>query len=648
MGNKQRGWRVQGVWRRGKHCLELRHTPCTLHSSFQRLYGMLLLLSLLLASVSAQQRTPSAKDAERARRAKAVELLVETADAARSFKDLFYRMRIQTLAADALWPHDEARARAIFRRAWDAATAYDKAEQEAEERESGVPSTLPVTEARDEVLAKAAARDTSLSETFLRDLLSEKKQEEKSAEQTQPTPKRRTPWRELSAAGQRRLALAYELLSRNEPARAAEIMAPVTGEGTSAELITFILLLQEQSAAHAEALFARLLERTRADAQADANDVLLLSAPLVSPRLLVVVDGQGALQFRPVPLIAPDRIPALGPATRNAFYSIAANILMRPLVPRDGVSTTPEAIALYFAIGRLLPFFEREAAQHVAPLRLRSSTLVNEIEAGRRETLTSQFALSSLTPTRPGDPLRAQVDQLGRARDTSDRDLIALGIVKKAAGLRMWDRAKRAASEIEETNLRRAALSFIAVNQIADLLRAFADDKEENFDGLAKFVRNADVPPLAGAWGLAQTAVIAARQGKLARAAELIDEAEAYAARTPAGTRQRVAAYTAVARLAASFDMKRAWEILPEVVRAANSVEDYAGDEGSIDIAVEQNAEAEILEPLSVEADIFRLDGIFATMAAQDYDKALAAARVLGKETPQAFASLAIARVRLN
>jgi hypothetical protein len=609
---------------------------------------MLLLLSLLLASVPAQQRTPSAKEAERARRAKAVELLVETADAARTFKDLFYRMRIQTLAADTLWSRDEARARAIFRRAWDAATAYDKAEQEAEERASGVPSTLPITEARDEVLAKAAARDTSLSETFLRELLNEKKEAEKSAEQTQPTPKRRTPWRELSEAAQRRLALAYELLSRNEPARAAEIMAPVTGEGTSAELITFILLLQEQSAAHAETLFARLLERTRADAQADANDVLLLSAPLVSPRLLVVVDGQGALQFRPVPLIAPDRTPVIGPATRTAFYSIAANILMRPLVPRDGMSTTPEAIALYFTIGRLLPFFEREAAQHVANLRLRTSTLVNEIEAGRRETLTSQFALNSLTPSRPGDPLRAQVDQLGRARDTSDRDRIALGIVKKAAGLRMWDRAKRAASEIEETNLRRAALSFIAVNQIADLLRAFADDKEENFVGLAKFVRNADVPPLASAWGLAQTAVIAARQGKLARAAELIDEAEAYAARTPAGTRQRVAAYTAVARLAASFDMKRAWEILPEVVRAANSVEDYAGDEGSIDIAIEQNSDTETLEPLSVETDIFRLDGIFATMAGQDYEKALAAARSLGKETPQAFATLAIARVRLN
>lgn len=623
-------------------------SACSLFAPVRLCASLILLLVLVSVHAHAQQRTPVAKETEKERRAKAIELISETAEAARNFKDAFYRVRVQSLAADALWAHDETRARAIFRRAWEAATAFDKAEQEKEERESGIPSTLPMTEARDEVLAKAAARDSKLAESFLRELLDEKKAE-KNADETQEQAQRRTPWREMSAAGLRRLALAYELLNQDHPTRAAAIIAPVTSEGASGDMMTFILRLRERSAADADALYASLLERMRMDTLAEANDVLLLSAPLISPHLLVVVDNQGALQFRSIPSATPAAQPAqpLPPNVRLAFYSIAASIIMRPLAPRAGTSVMPEAVALYFAIGRLLPFYEREAAQHVQALRLRNSTLANEIEAGRRETLNSQFELSSLTASRPGDPLRSQLDQLGRARDALDRDRIALEIVRKASRLRLWDRAKRATSEIENVTMRRAALSFIALSQIADLLRAYADDKEDNFDGLAKFVRSADVPPHAAAWGFAQIAVIAKRKGDDESAAKLLDEAEAFAAKTSAGTWERATAYIALTRLAARVNSKRAWELLPEVVSAVNAVEDYVGDENAIEIRLDENQSA-ALEPLSVEADVFRLDGIFSTFAQLDYEKALAQARILGRQTPQAFASLAIARVMLS
>jgi hypothetical protein len=645
---------VKGVEKASVFHYTLHPTPHTLLAFFAplRLCGSLLLLFLPLTLAFAQQRTPlKEKEADRARRTKAVELIVETADAARNIKDLFYRARVQTLAADALWPHDEVRARLIFRNAWEAATAYDKAEQEAEERESGVPSTIQMTEARDGVLAKAAARDSKLAEVFLRDLLTEKN-DEKKAEQNQSQAQRRTPWREVSEAGQRRLALAYELLNRNESAQAAEIASPVIAEGASADLITFIILLRDQHETEADTLYERLIARTNTDAQADANDVLLLSAPLISRGLLVVVDAQGALLFRTVPRVNPNHVPFIKQSAVRTFYQVAADILLRPLVPRAGANTTPESIALYLAIGRLLPYFEREATQFVSGLRMKSSTLANDIEAGRRENLNAQFELTSLTPERPGDPLRAQLDQLGRARDAQDRDRIALGIVKKAAGRRLWDRAKRAASEIEDINARHTALSYIAVCQIADLLRAYAEDKEDDFESMAKFVRNADVPPLASAWGLAQAAIIAARKGDKINTAALLDEAQTYAARIPAGTWQRVAAYIVIARMAARVsDLKRVWELAPEIVRAANALEDYAGDEASIDIMANESkaqTDEEVFEPLGIEADVFRLDGFFATIAQLDYEKALTAARSLGKETPRAFAMLSIAKVMLN
>ncbi|MBV9209094.1 MAG: hypothetical protein JOZ52_00620 [Acidobacteria bacterium] len=480
------------------------------------------------------------------------------------------------------------------------------------------------------------------------ELLAQKK-DEKSAEQSQQTNPRRTPWRELSAAGARRLALANSLLDAGEALAAARVAAPLVNEGASADLITFLLRLHELEASEAKQLYLRLLERMSADAQSDANDVLLFAAPVISPKLLVVVDNQGALQFRTVEAASQPFNEFLRPGEESRLFSrVAATILLRP---RLGASSMPDTITLYFTIGRLLPYFEQLAAQYAPDLRLRSSALMNSIEANRRDSLSESLKLDTLTPERAGDPLRAQLDQLGRARDSRDRDRIALGGVKKAAQFRYWDRARRAALEIEDLNARHLAQSYIAVCQIADLLHTFQNDKENNFESMAKFTRSADVPPLASAWGLAQAAVIAARRGDAKSAAALLDEAQTYAARTRAGTWERAAAYIMLARLAANLhDSNRVWELAPEAVRAANAVEDYAGDEAAIDIRADDGnaVEEEVLEPLGVEAEVFRLDGFFATIASLDEDKALTAARSLGRETPRAFAMLAVAKVMLG
>src|SRR5437868_3267848 len=220
-------------------------------------------------ALSQQQRgrakpssTAQNKDTERARRAQAIDLLIETADKARLFDDLSYRARIQMLAADALWPDDEQQARAIFHRAWEAATASDKAEREEEATERGaLPSSIEqVTDARDEVLKKVAARDAKLAETFLHDLLGET--EKTDASKNQPT--RRTAWHDLDANGAYRLDLAYQTLNDGQTRNAVVLAAPLINEGVSVEMIEFILSLRERSANDADTLYAQLLERAAA------------------------------------------------------------------------------------------------------------------------------------------------------------------------------------------------------------------------------------------------------------------------------------------------------------------------------------------------------------------------------------------------
>jgi hypothetical protein len=593
------------------------------------------------------------KNAENRRRTQALTLLVETAGKARLFDDLYYRARIQMLAGDALWSHDERQARMIFRRAWEAAAASDEAEQEEAKREAGaLPGSISkVTDARDEVLARAAARDARLAEIFLRDLSFEK--DGTSVDENEPLS--RTAWHELSVTGARRLALASELLDAGETRRAVEIAAPAIKEGATTEIITFILRLRERSISDADALYMRLLERAAADPHTDANAVLLLSSPIISPSLLVLIDEYGLLQFRALPLAGTNAASqhSVPQTAQIAFYNLAASVLLRPLPNYIG-PTLQEEMARFYAIGRLLPFFENTSAPYVtyAPaLRARHSELFNEIEAGPREQVSSQFGVNSLTRAGYVDPLRSQADQLSRATDTAEREHIALAMVRTAVRNKYWDRARRAAAEIEDVERRRAALSFIQVQQIKDINAAYADEKEDGFESVVKFVRESDVPSFAKAWGFAQAAVIAARRRKAQTSqtvAELINEAESYAARVAQGTPERVAAYGVVTTTAARVDAPRAWSLLREFVKAANAVDDFTGEEVSFDLNGNESSDNETAEHFSVEAEAFRLDGIFATMSNLDFDKALAEARALDGDVPQAFATIAIARTVLE
>jgi hypothetical protein len=585
-----------------------------------------------------------------ARRAQAINLLIETAERARTFDDLLYRARIQALAADALWAFDEARARQIFRRAWEAAAASDRAEQRASEEEAGVFSNsdeVTWTAGRDEVLSRVAARDEKLADVFLRELI-EEQQRAVEAKANQAT--RRTPWREPSPMGARRLALAYELLNQKEYARAAAVAEPLINEGVSGSLVEFIVRLRAVSGSLglSERLYLRLLGRAMRSPNTDANDVLLLSSYIVSPQLLMVVDEKGSLQFRSLSAAPLGYNPAEGIAA-EPLYRLAASVLLQ----RNSRTTNSlqEKIARYVVIGRLVPFFERagaEYSQFVPAMRSQLAQLSGEMEAGRGLSLKAQFELTSLNSKNASDPLAPQLEQLTRAGDKAERDRISLSIVMKAARERLWDRAQRAAYQIEDGDARRAALSFIAVTQIADIPRAYKDAKEDDFEGIARFVRRAEAPPFASAWGLSQAAVIAARKGTREEISALLSEAESYAARSNKDSRQRVVAYIVITDAAARVYPERAWDFMSELVRAANSTPDYTGEETSLATSTDAVEGSELQEELSINSDTFRLDRIFATMARIDFDKTLTQAQALAGDIPRAYARIAAARAALE
>jgi hypothetical protein len=313
-----------------------------------------------------------------------------------------------------------------------------------------------------------------------------------------------------------------------------------------------------------------------------------------------------------------------------------------------------DLMAEFYATGRLLPYFEKSStpiAAYAPALRARHSELYNEIESSRREQVSAQFTLDSLTPAGFADPLRSETEQLSRATNAAERKRLASLIIQSAVRNRFWDRARRAASELEDSEDRRAALSFIQVQQIKDISNVYADEKEDDFESVVKFVSNADVPAVAKAWGFSQAAIVASRRKdvqKSQKIAELITEAEHQASRVSQGTSTRVAAYGIVTTSAARVAPARAWELLRQYVEAANALDDFAGDVLEFEMVTDDSLNSDPMSHYGVEPEVFRCDTVFATMADLSFEKALEEVRGLNGEVPQAFASIAIARTALE
>jgi hypothetical protein len=590
--------------------------------------------------------------AERARR-KAVAILLEVAGGAKAVEDLFQRASILTLCADALWEADAQAARSVFTRAWETAAESDDADLK-DEQEQGRYGDLPerFTRARDLVLAVAARRDTRMSEGWLgalADWLSHQESRARSEDAPGNEASRDVgQLNEFTRDGQR-LGLAYSLLDAEEYEAAARVATPGLKGGVSGPLVEFLLTLREGSPEEADRLYLQLLASVHAAADSDANDVLLLSSYVLTPRLLAVVNRDGSLQFRAVgdapDVTEPAAAAAASARVRSAFYDTAAAVLLRPALP--AAAGGGDAAALYFAAGRLLPFFERDAPQHAPALHTRLAELAAALEGARRAALDSQMQTRSVLPENPTDPLRSLLDTVERVGDPALRDSARMQVVEAAAKKRLWERARRLAEEIEDQEKRRAARTLIDMYTVAWVKEAFSGD-EDDFERVAALVRAADVSPPLCAYGFARAAELAARRGVSVRAEALLGEALSYASQTETGTSPRDGAAMAAATVAARAGSPRAWEALTAAVAALNEDEMFDGDliwfnlEQRVKFAPgEADALNEAFRP-------FNLADMFEAAARRDFGRAVAEARNLKSVGARSRALITAAGVALE
>jgi hypothetical protein len=294
----------------------------------------------------------------RERRANAQSLLISLAADATNYTDQVLRARTLARVADVLWDADPDRARAMFRKAWDAAEVVDDEnrritleEIKQQEAKRGSVAVTRRPSIRNEVLRLVARRDRALGEELLSKLSADKEREANELADR----KRSDPFNSPESITQR-LNLARQLLS-TDVQRALQFADPVLTT-VSRDVIDFLSYLREKDAASADQRFAALLSRAASDVQSDANTVSILSSYVFTPHVFITFSADGGATWQSSRDTAPVDMSA---ELRATFLRIGADILLRPLAPPGQDQTTSGITGKYFVLKRLMPLFEQYA-----------------------------------------------------------------------------------------------------------------------------------------------------------------------------------------------------------------------------------------------------------------------------------------------
>ncbi|HEX7315812.1 MAG TPA: hypothetical protein VF297_17990 [Pyrinomonadaceae bacterium] len=575
------------------------------------------------------------------RRTSAVSLVSALADEARTFSEPGLRARVQARAADALWETDKEKARQLFQRAWEAAEVADRDTANLSDAElrrraiaQGSAGARGLLNMRREVVILASRRDRDLGEEFLAKL-DEARKDEASATSAPQTPVQTGEQRinpdNPPGPMMQRLNLAQQLLEDGQTERAMQFadsaLYPVNTFG-----MHFLNTLHRKNREAADQRYMSLVTRAAGDPFSDANSVSLLSSYVFTPLMYITVRPDGNSHTRQYGPSTP--FEDLDPRLRDAFIATASQILLRPLPPLEEDRTSSGRTGAYVVATRMLPLFERHAPDRAAALRARQALLMQDTPERTRRA-DNELLTRGIVPEDPNrDRVQDALDRLENAKTTGERDSVYFRAAMAAFDSDP-DRARELAGKIEDPDTRKQLYSFIAYRLVQDALRA------KKADDVLRYTRSDELTRVQRVWGLTEAAGLLTKD-QPGRAAEALDEATAEARKLDDRTPERVRALLAVATRLTELDRARAWDVMQEVVKAANDLSNFSGEGGDITVRVEFKGGGAMTSNNNVES--FDLTGVFAALARDDFDRAAALARTLKAEGPRAVATLAVVR----
>lgn len=590
-----------------------------------------------VAANTALAKDPEAERLLRERRAQAQSLLISLANDAGTFNDQRLRARTQAHVADLLWETDADRARNLFRKAWDAAEVADaegqqRMQEEAREQQAksggGGYAVSSPPDLRKEVLRLAVKHDPSLGEEFLGKL--QEKSKEGSAKDNPIDPREKDP------ESTQRLEVARELLSSGDKERALEFGSPLLNT-ISRQAIEFLASLREKNAPLADERYASMLDLAAANPQSDLNIVALLSSYLFTPHAYSNFLGYGALPLSRT--FVGSGPPDVAPALRARFFRMASEILMRPIQPGQNQTAT-NVLYKYTAILAFIPWFEQFATPELtAMLRTQLEALTAMVPESQRRKPEEPARDVAGTPKPPLDREQPLLDRIARAKTSAEQDqlYLQLALLRGEAGNLT---AREYGDKIADSELRQAVRRYI------DASLAWKAIEKKDVERALETVRTGELTRLQKVWTMARAArLLALAKPNRERALQILDDASAEARRMDDSDPDRPRAFLAVTSALLAIDRPRGWDSMADAVKAANSTPDFTGEDGQLTFRISAKGSRSMHQHGMPEFDVA---GVFQSLATEDYERAVALARVFQREAPRANAVMAIALAILN
>jgi hypothetical protein len=310
----------------------------------------------------------------------------------------------------------------------------------------------------------------------------------------------------------------------------------------------------------------------------------------------------------------------------------AAQILLRPTTPQEYDNTSAGRAGSYIIIKRLLSLFEQHAPDLTAALNARAASLLPDVPE-RLRTAEAEGGFSLAPKPAPRDPVQTALERAERTTGTAERDEI-YAVAALNATFRNDPRAPEIVDKIVDADLLRRVRSFTDFAFVQNAL-----NKKDAEAAVAR-ARKADLTPLQRAWTLERAADLLAKTDR-SGAVVLLDEALAEARRISDDDAARAQALLAVATRYEKVDRARAWELMNEVVKAANSAPDFTGEDGELAVRFKSKRGGWMT---SFDVEEFNLSGVLSALATEDMNRAVQLTDGFSNEAARVSAVLAIAR----
>ncbi len=570
-------------------------------------------------------------------RQRSINLIILAAENSARLDDERNVIRIQALAADVLWKHEQARARQLFQNAFTAAIDYHKDGKGLEQEQLTGGLSLSKPDLRLEVIRLAGKHDAQLSRQFTDQYVEEKRreQEEKRNQNKQPR-NYDAVFGTVDEASHDTLHIAEQLLDVNKrEALGLAEQAFVKGIPQAAGYL--FAEIAERDRATADQLYLMALDSLQREKLPVPGQLLLLSSYPFGDGNVWVSSGDGVNSYQfPVSdkFIIDEKIV-------QQFIATAFTVLARNA--EANVAQLPDANARVGAALFAAKLLQPRIAKY-RPDRLEEwQGLMNTLFylAGEQTRLGIDKTLNQIskrtepeTQTSIDDRIKKLLDHAQNTNNFAQRDELYQKAALLADRKPDMPRALEIADKISNREHRKKLRSWLNFEAATRAINARKLDEARQY---ATEVEATDQ----SAYLFFQIARVALADKDQVRAQNLLAEA-AQRAVAANNTPEKLRALLGLVSLYSRFDSPRGVDLAGEAVRTANKIQNYGPDQARLVRSLETPGGKGL--SVSVEnTEEFDLGKTLASLAGADFERALLLAQSLENKPLGLMAVISVA-----